>query len=236
MHVRRAIDTLLLLSHDSVLRAFQADALKSIEDRSMVKDSSFSFPQQELWRQWPAWDSASIFFGNAKFRISLPDMAWMQEEDLLDKYQVQGYYSRLALKQSLRVFHDPVGLVKSYFGSFSVTILVLISFISGLLYYLYRRQKRYYVEHFVFLLHWHSGILLLFTLILFVGRWQADNISFYMLGLFLWSIISLFWGMRRYYGGTFRETAWRWLVFMSLYTVFFALVFMAGLVVALLLY
>ncbi len=233
-HARQAIDSLILLSNDSTLRKYQQTMLAT-EGNNSDSSKTADKPETELWRRWPDLDSINLDFGNNSYNLSIPDMAWLTEEELVEKYKVENFLERLMMKQSIKVIHNPVALTKSYFGSFSWTILVLVGVIAAFMMLLYRRQRRYYVEHFVFMMHWHSGILLLFAVVLLLGRFVTGINVLFGLTAF-WAGISLFWAMRRYYGGSIRATIWRWLAFFFVYNLAFALVFVAGLLIVLVLF
>ena len=233
-HVRQAIDSLLLLSNDSTLRKYQQTMLAS-ESNDNDTSKTTGKPETEYWRRWPDLDSINLHFGNNSYNLSIPDLAWLTEDELVEKYKVDNFLDRLMMKQSIKVIHNPNGLTKSYFGSFSWTILVLVGVIAAFMMLLYRRQRRYYVEHFVFMMHWHSGVLLLFAFVLLLGRFVSGMGVLFGLTAF-WAGVSLFWAMRRYYGGSILGTIWRWLVFFFVYNLAFAVVFVAGLLIVLVLF
>lgn len=231
-HALQAIDSLLLLSHDPVLRRYQHNMLESFNHT----DSAFfdTVQHKDLWRYWPMLDSLSLFFGTHTYRMDVSDVALLPEEELVKKYQVDGFFNRLFLEQGIKVIHDPTGLTKAYFGSFSWTILVLVGLMAVFMRLLFRRQRRYYIEHFVFLLHWHSGALLLFAVILLIG-WKVDITPVLKVATG-WAAVSLFWAMRRYYQLSWWSTAWRGVLFSLVYILAFGLVFVGALLAVLLLF
>lgn len=232
VHTLQAIDSLLLLSHDPVLRRYQHNMLESFNR----PDSLFfnSRRGEDLWQYWPMLDSVSLKFVTHTYRMDISDVALLSEEALVEKYQVDGFFNRLFLKQGIKIIHDPTGLTKAYFGSFSWTILVLVGLMAAFMRLLYRKQRRYYIEHFVFLLHWHSGILLLLAVILLIG-WKLDvtPVVRFALG---WAALSLFWAMYRYYQLSWVGAAWRGVLFSFVYILAFGVVFVGALLAVLLLF
>lgn len=239
-HAREAIDSLLLRSHDAPLRNFQqlllmADSAALIgQDDIRWRDS---LPPNELWRNWSALDSLTISLGYRNYLFGIKDVAMLSEEELLEKYYVEGYINRILVKQAIKTAHNPAELMKFYAGSFSWTVLVLVAVMAAFMRLLYRKQRRYYVEHFVFLLHWHSAILLLAALLLALRRFSDESIPSWVLALLpFWIAGSLFWALRRYYQNGFWGVAWRWAAFWVVYAIVYAVFFVAGLLVAMLLF
>jgi hypothetical protein len=72
----------------------------------------------------------------------------------------------VCLNKGIKSHKTPDALGHAYVGSLTWTILALIAIMSGFLALLYRSQRRYYVEHFIFLLHFHTGTMLLLLLLL----------------------------------------------------------------------
>lgn len=238
-HTREAIDSLLLLSHDPALRDFQQLLISSDSAAQANHDNRWrdSLPPNELWRNWPVLDSVSITLGYRSYLMSINDVTTLSEEELLEKYQITGTFNRILVRQGIKTSHNPAELMKFYAGSFSWTVLAQVACMAAFLILLYRRQRRYYVEHFVFLMHWHSAVLLLLAVLLAVRRLAGDGVSpVYAALLPLWLGGSLFWAMWRYYRAGFWGTAWRWMLFIFVYLLAFTVFFALGLLVALLLF
>jgi len=238
-HAREAIDSLLLRSHDAPLRGFQQLLLMADSAAQTNRDNRWrdSVPPEQLWRNWPALDSITIGLGYRSYLFSLVDLATLSEETLLEKYHVEGAVNRILVKQGIKTSHNPAELMKFYAGSFSWTILVLVAVMAAFMRLLYWRQRRYYVEHFVFLMHWHSALLLLAALLLAIKRFSGGDTSPVALTILpLWVFGSFFWALKRYYRAGFWGTAWRWAAFWVVYVLAFAVFFTLGLLVALLLF
>lgn len=85
---------------------------------------------------------------------------------------------------------------------------------------LYARRSRFYVEHFVFALHVHAFVFVLFTLMLLVDE---TPISHTVNLLVLWLFGYLFFAMKRVYGQGWLKTGAKYLALGGSY--FFVLVF-----------
>jgi hypothetical protein len=101
-------------------------------------------------------------------------------------------------------------------------VFLMLPFYALLLHGLYFRQRRYYVEHFVFGLHTHAFAFLLFTIMLIAGR-----LPWIGLPLMLWLVLYGFLALRRYYGQGWLLT----LVKYGLLGVGYSVVFTVGLVI-----
>jgi hypothetical protein len=150
-------------------------------------------------------------------------------EEISDKYKIHYWLNRMFLKQAIRSIQDPGDLTSAYIGSFSWTILALIFVMAGWLKLFYWRQKHYYVEHFIFLLHWHTGVFLVFTLLLGISY-------FYTLGVawgfaYIAAAGFLLVSMKSFYGQNWFWTIFKWFWFLWFYLFGFMILFVIGLLV-----
>ncbi len=163
-------------------------------------------------------------------RISALDIVRYEPEELLQRMAITNWLERMFARQAIKSFKNPEALGHAYIGSFTWTILAIITFMASILTLLYRRRQRYYVEHFIFLLHFHTGALLLLTLSIVLL--QLDLIGaniFANLALIIW--IAMFFGLWRYYDQGFGKTLFKWLIFSILYIFSMAIFFVIGLLV-----
>jgi len=105
----------------------------------------------------------------------------------------------------------------------------LIIVMAGAMHLFYWPQKRYYVEHFVLLLHWHSGVFLILTLMVVcnyflpLGTWWA----FVILGATAFLLLTL----KRFYAQNWFWTTFKWFWFVFFYALGFSIFFAVGLLV-----
>lgn len=179
-------------------------------------------------------DSISLNFITSQVKIATTDAIRLEPEEIVVKYGITDWRERIFLRQGLKSVKDPKGLMHAYVGSMTWTILALVSLMAMVLGLLYWRQRRYYVEHFIFLLHQHSGAFLLLTLSLLVQQ-------FYDLGglwvlIFGWIGISLLIAMKRYYRQGYFKTTLKWLLYCFLYIIGFIFLFIVGLILVFVLF
>ena len=69
------------------------------------------------------------------------------------------------------------------------------------------------MEHFIFLLHYMSAVLLVITVFFAIDFWVVDIPEIGLIIVNLAAISFLFIAMKRYYQLTNLETVWRWFLF-----------------------
>jgi hypothetical protein len=121
-------------------------------------------------------------------------------------------------------------LASDFLSYIPTAMFVLLPFFAGVLKLFYIRRRRFYAEHFIFLLHTHTFIYLLFTVLLLtvvLGVFRGAFLS----ALLLWMAIYTAVAMRRMYGQGWIKTLIKWWVlgwtYISVLSVAAALVFMA---------
>lgn len=174
-------------------------------------------------------DTIPIGLVNKEYRFAITDLLNLSPDELLDQYGIMAWQERLMVKQGIKSIKDPKGLLHAYIGSLTWTILALIALMSVVLALLYRRQRRYYVEHFIFLLHQHSGALMLMTLVLLGNLWI--DMTFVWILTFGWIGLSLLFALKAFYGNNWGKTIVKWLGYCLLYLINFGWLFFVGLLV-----
>ncbi len=173
-------------------------------------------------------DTLDINLITKNFHISKLDIARYEPDEIIRRTGVTNWIERIVIRQAIKSFKNPEALGHAYIGSLTWTLLSIITSMAGLLALLYWRQKRYYVEHFIFLLHFHTGALLLLTLGLLLKQFNlfSGNVLENM-ALFIW--LGMFLGLWRYYGQGFGKTLAKWLIFSLLYIFIMGINFIIGL-------
>ncbi|MEZ4921435.1 MAG: DUF3667 domain-containing protein [Saprospiraceae bacterium] len=162
-------------------------------------------------------------------RIALVDLMNMSPDSLADYYKITNWRDRILVKQGVRTVLQPDALVKAYMGSFVWTLLSLMAALSGIMWLLYRKQKHYYTEHFVFLLHLHTGLILMLSLFLLL-LWIVPSAMILIAPLLIWMAVFIVWSMRRFYHQGLGITLLKFLLLSFLYIVLFVVFYIATLV------
>lgn len=119
----------------------------------------------------------------------------------------------------------------TFFNYVPTMMFVLLPLFAAVLKVLYIRRRRYYAEHFVFLLHVHSFVFVMATLML-VGRWLGGWLDLLLGG---WILIYIYLAMKRVYGQGWLKTFWKYWTLGWMYFWIMILVLPVVLVVTLLL-
>jgi hypothetical protein len=110
------------------------------------------------------------------------------------------------------------------------TVFLLLPLFAFLLYLLFFRRRRYYVEHFVFALHTHAFVFALFTLLLPFG-----GIPWIAVPLFLLMLLYGYVALKRFYGQGWFLTLLKYGMFGVVYSMVFGVGFLITMLVTLLL-
>jgi hypothetical protein len=126
-------------------------------------------------------------------------------------------------------------LLSDFIGYIPTVMFLLLPLFAGILKLLYIRRRRFYAEHFIFLLHTHAFIYLLFTVLLLavVLGWARGWLVLAIAG---WILVYTYLGMRRVYGqGHLKTFAKLWIlgwVYFWILSITVPLAFLATLVLA----
>lgn len=167
--------------------------------------------------------------------VSTKDLVELSPDSIISRYKISSWDEKIMLRQGIKSLQDPKMLVNRYVGSFAWTILVLIALMSLLLYLMYWKSNKYYVEHFIFTMHQQSGAFMLLT-ILFAFNDYILEVEWLGLPVIGWIGVSLLLAMKRFYQQSWPWTVLKWLVFCSLYLLLMIVVFIATLLVVIILF
>lgn len=210
------IDSLPLDSMPPQVRAALDSILRQSKQTEQILGRVFSTSPDSILQQPP--DSATINIGFRQLKIATTDLFEKDVETLIVQYQLDHWIDKATLRQGVKSIKDPNALVKTYLGSLAWTMLALIVLMAGVMTLLYRRRGRYYVEHFIFLLHQHTAAFLILTLLLLLHQLFALPALFWAF-VFFALVASMLIAMRRYYGQGWGKTTLKWFIFSIIYFV-----------------
>jgi Protein of unknown function (DUF3667) len=143
-------------------------------------------------------DSSRLYPVKGK-RIPKEEMYNLSSDSLIKKYKVEGWLNKIMTKQTVKIRKEGQNYFHYIIGKLLWLTLVLVPVMALFFLLLYRRQKRYYVEHFVFILHFNIVIFASLTIALpLVDNEIIDHaITLTVSTLFLFSFLYL--GMKKYY-------------------------------------
>ncbi|MBW3552005.1 MAG: DUF3667 domain-containing protein [Gemmatimonadetes bacterium] len=101
---------------------------------------------------------------------------------------------------------DAVRTVAREFLGYVPTVMFILLPIFGLvLKLLYIRRRRYYAEHFVFLLHTHAFVFAIFSVLLILRELEWLN-GWLVTGLLGWTVVYVYLALKRVYGQGWLKT------------------------------
>lgn len=213
--VKKAVDSLLRRSYDRDIRLFN-----EIWRLAGEKDTTQTYSA----------DSVPMTIGTRVVRVATPDIFRYDAEGIAEKYQITSWFEQVLLRQGLKTMKDPDALWKAYLGSLAWTLLALVGLMAAVLTLFYRRQGRYYVEHFIFLLNEHTAAFLLISISLWLGLVFTLGKLWIVLAVWVAAVSPLL-AMRKFYGQRWGITIVKWLGFSLCYLIGFLLLFFVGMMV-----
>ena len=113
------------------------------------------------------------------FRIKHQDLAELSAEEIAEKYKIESLFNRIHIKQEMKLNESPSAFIGFMIGNLTFMFLILIPSLALVLKLLYVRGNWFYVEHLVFLFHYHSFGFFIGT-IMFLGH---DYFPAWLIGL-----------------------------------------------------
>jgi hypothetical protein len=212
--VRMAVDSILKITGsktEETWRGLFATASDSTAANIRVDSVTFSLPGRRLQVAWE-------------------DIFLYTPEELIARYQFTHWIDHALLRQGIKSIKAPQSLVKAYLGSLAWTLLLLVALMAGALTLLYIRRNRYYVEHFIFLLHEHTTMFLLLTLAVLLIN--LTNLDMYVwAAILIWFLLSPTVAMKRFYRQSWTKTLLKSAIFSILYAFGFLGLFLGSVIV-----
>jgi len=134
-----------------------------------------------------------------KYNFSSKDMLTLTDEEMFEKYKLENYAEQLVYRKVHKLAETPGGYIRYVVSRSSWIILLSIPFLALGMALIYIRQKKYYVEHVVFLMHINSFIFVLGIFMYIIGYLTGSNSLFsllpYVIGtLYIYPAMKVFYG------------------------------------------
>ena len=153
-------------------------------------------------------------------RVANADLATMNTDELLDKYQVTDYWQRLHLRQYIRLTREGADFTGFIMGKMVWMLLLLMPALAFVLKLLYIRRSFYFVEHLVYLFHIHAFAFLTLVLMLLINYYSPEDAGFLpvmytvgLLGIYLYFYLA----QRRVYRQGWFKTLVKYGIFQFFY-------------------
>lgn len=146
--------------------------------------------------------------------IPVEEIITLEPDSLIRKYQITRAWDKLMIRQFHRMLQDTGAMFRFIIGNTTWMLICLIPFLALGMKLFYYRRKRYYIEHVVFLFHYHA-FLFVFLILLFAGASVFPGIIEWMAFLFL---LGFLWtAMYRYYGNRVIKTTLKFFILLLFY-------------------
>ncbi len=215
------IEELDSLSED--IELFQDEIAKAALD-TLIKKMGNGFIDRDSF-------NLQLFGTNRQFDYR--DILTLDRNELVEKYEIEGFWNQLFVKQSIHFVHDQSGYVRELLHNIPLMLLAMMPFLALFMKLLYIRRKRFYIEHLVLNFHHHAFAFLLLTIVLLVPKGVTQVL---ILPAIIIIFIFLFLTMKRYYGQRYGKTFLKFVLFTFFYFISFILVFFMTVVISLLLF
>ena len=162
-------------------------------------------------------DSLRLYPGCAQ-RITRSEMYSTDVDTLIKKYEVKGWFSQTMTKQNFKMRKEGQNLFHYIITKLLWFTLFMIPALALVLLVLYRRQKRFYVEHFVFLLHYNTFTFAssIIALPLLYKDIMTDSVAtIYFLAQLIFPFLALKW----YYKQGWLKTFLKYSIFSFMYLI-----------------
>jgi hypothetical protein len=220
-------------ARDSVLTLFPQDRQvnAALDSLLQIIDADRSDTLGYIYFEF---DPQTFEFQTVDVAMSAQDVVLMPIDTLLDTYEIEGFWHRLQLRQIIKINRNGGDATRFLLGQSVWALLLMVPFIALWLKLLYIRRSRYYIEHFVFTLHMHTFLFVLYTLalLLFLAFGWEDQLG--IAGLIF--AIYLYVSQYRVYRQGWFKTFVKYCLLGFMYWIFLSVAFLLTVVVSVLLY
>jgi len=167
------------------------------------------------------------------YKFDKLDMLTLAPDSLIKKYEVNRFYSKIAIKQSVRFMRDQGLFAKQIASSLPLMLLAMMPALALFMKLLYVRRRRFFIEHLVFNFHHHAFMFLVLSLLFLIPENHIENIIRYgIIGVFIF----LFIAMKLYYEQGVFKTLLKYILFNLFYLLSFLLMLVVTFIISLLLF
>ncbi|MGH7462564.1 MAG: DUF3667 domain-containing protein, partial [Longimicrobiales bacterium] len=228
-----APDSSEIAAIDSIRAVLQTDSLRALQRKS-ADDASLA-PAARQGGRFGIW-----------FDPTQPDLHWTESlrVNLGNERLNQRVHARILELGDLPPHEALRVMLQGFINQVPKVVFLMLPIYALLLKLLYIRRKRYYVEHFIFALHVHALMFLLFFFALLLDHLLFDAIrsspgdrapEFYVfMMLLVWIPIYALMAMKRMYGQGWLKTTLKWFALGSAYAVVVTFGLVAGVALAIL--
>ncbi len=147
-------------------------------------------------------DTNSLGVFGKTIKIPSREIYELSADSILEKYQVKDFWQKIATKQAIKTIQNPSNFIHFFMGKLFWATVLLIPVTALFFSLVYRRQKRFYVEHVVFLLHFNTAAFLVLIPVLWISKYYDAMLPIY----FVWFSIHFIASLKGYYRQNWGKT------------------------------
>lgn len=107
-------------------------------------------------------------------KLSKRDAFLLSNDSLVKKYDVQGRFSKLAVQQFRKSFVEGEYGLKYFVSKLFYTLFLMLPVIAVFMKLLYIRHNYLFIEHFIFLVHYHCFLFALLSVLMLLSKYTSD--------------------------------------------------------------
>ena len=154
------------------------------------------------------------------FYIALEDFGKYTPEEILDVYEVKGFYKRLMVQQKIRMVEEETSFIPFLMGKVTWVVFFVLLLLSLVFKLLYFKSDFFYLEHLIFGIHLISFFLIIMSILtLFSWGMMEELVPLILISM----AIYLFIAMRRVYKQSYFITSLKFILVLICY--FFSFIF-----------
>ena len=123
-------------------------------------------------------DSGSLTimgFDISDYKIKKSDAIDLDPDELVDKYNIEGFGKRLYIKQYVKAINNPSGGINYIVKNLTWVLLIVIFVMAIVMQLFYIRNNYYYIEHLILLMYNHSLLFLVFSIFLLISHFVGGS-------------------------------------------------------------
>lgn len=155
--------------------------------------------------------------GTKDYKIPMHQLYESHPDTIVKEFEIEGVTNQLIVKQTIAFIKSPSGFIQKTIANLIWMIILLMPAIALMLKLLYKNSKRYFVEHLVFSLHYHSLLFLIIS-----PFWWFASSGMVSIILMLAQPFLIF-AMKRYYEQTWGKTILKWFLLSFSYLFIFGI-------------
>jgi hypothetical protein len=151
-------------------------------------------------------DTNNITVFGEGLRIPTREIYELSPDEIIEKYKVKGFWQKIATKQGLKASQDAGNLIHFYMSKLFWATVTMIPALALFFALMYRRRKRYYVEHVVFLLHFNTAAFLVLIPTLWLAKYSSEHSGTIFSIYFGWFVLHFIASLKAYYQQSWGKT------------------------------